>query len=244
MVTTHRCYSLSPGAPHGQHTRSGRSVTTGSRARCVNFYQLHIGDYVAATAHLSWDEDLAYRRLMDAYYAREQPIPAELAQACRIIRAEKPAHRAAVKAVLEEFFDLTDRGWVQKRCEQELERYADKRANARTAAQHSVNARRTKAERTLNGTSNGRSADVEQGHSTDVELPVLKQPELPPVAPLQGGPVDKSVDNPPNLGPWWRSDHGVEAMGKALGMQAKPSESYESYKARIFESLSERRGRA
>jgi uncharacterized protein YdaU (DUF1376 family) len=41
----------------------------------VNFYKHHLGDYDAATAHLSWDEDQAYTRLLRLYYRTEKPIP-------------------------------------------------------------------------------------------------------------------------------------------------------------------------
>jgi uncharacterized protein YdaU (DUF1376 family) len=86
----------------------------------VNFYKHHLGDYAADTAHLSWDEDCAYRRLIDAYYKREAPIPVEVREACRLARASTPAQRRAVDVVLREFFDLQDDGWHQKRCDQEI----------------------------------------------------------------------------------------------------------------------------
>lgn len=31
----------------------------------MNYYPFHIGDYLTETAHLSWLEDCAYRRLLD-----------------------------------------------------------------------------------------------------------------------------------------------------------------------------------
>ena len=32
----------------------------------MNYYPFHIGDYLSATRHLSWDEDHAYRRLLES----------------------------------------------------------------------------------------------------------------------------------------------------------------------------------
>ena len=32
----------------------------------------HIGDYLSATRHLSWEEDAAFRRLLDTYYSTEK----------------------------------------------------------------------------------------------------------------------------------------------------------------------------
>ncbi len=43
----------------------------------MNYYPFHIGDYAKKTRHLSWDEDMAYRRLIDAYYLHEGPLPAD-----------------------------------------------------------------------------------------------------------------------------------------------------------------------
>ena len=41
----------------------------------MHYYQFSIGDYKAATGHLSNEEDLAYRRLLDMYYDTESKIP-------------------------------------------------------------------------------------------------------------------------------------------------------------------------
>lgn len=86
----------------------------------MNYYKHHIGDYDAATAHLSWAEDAAYSRLLRLYYRSEQPIPADLGQACRLVRAAGRAERQAVEVVLREFFRLEADGWHQKRCDEEL----------------------------------------------------------------------------------------------------------------------------
>jgi len=87
----------------------------------MNFYKHHLGDYAAATAHLSWDEDCAYRRLLDAYYKRETPIPESFTEACRLGRAQSASQRKAVETVLREFFLLKADGWHQKRCDLEIE---------------------------------------------------------------------------------------------------------------------------
>lgn len=86
----------------------------------MNFYKHHLGDYAAATAHLSWDEDQAYTRLLRAYYHTEKPIPADLKDACRLVRASSPSQRKAVETVLGEFFKMGQDGWRQKRCDEEI----------------------------------------------------------------------------------------------------------------------------
>lgn len=85
----------------------------------MNFWKRHIGDYVRATAHLDMLEDGAYGRLLDLYYAEEQPLP-PAPEIYRKARARTPAERKAVDTVLAEFFTLTDSGWAHRRCDAEI----------------------------------------------------------------------------------------------------------------------------
>jgi uncharacterized protein YdaU (DUF1376 family) len=90
----------------------------------MNFYKHHLGDYDGHTAHLSWDEDMAYTRLIRVYYRRESPIPH--AERYRLSRASTKAQKAAVDAVLAEFFRNDGDVWRQKRCDEEIETYKAK----------------------------------------------------------------------------------------------------------------------
>jgi uncharacterized protein YdaU (DUF1376 family) len=87
----------------------------------MNFYKHHLGDYDGATAHLTWDEDMAYTRLLRTYYRREAPIPA--AEAYRLVRASSKAQREAVDSVLGEFFSKGEGGWRNKRADEEIAEY-------------------------------------------------------------------------------------------------------------------------
>lgn len=98
----------------------------------MNFYPHHIGDYLTATAHLSWIEDCAYRRLLDVYYSREKPIPLDIAQAARLIRALSKEERKAVETVLNEFFAQSCDGWEHGRCEEEIRKAKEAAERART----------------------------------------------------------------------------------------------------------------
>lgn len=115
----------------------------------VNFFKFHLGDYDGATAHLSWDEDMAYMRLLRAYYRREQPItPAE---AYRLCRAMSKAQRAAVDSVLGEFFTQAPDGWHNKRADLEVAAYqAQASTNKRIARERSDRRPSTNLERTVN----------------------------------------------------------------------------------------------
>ena len=44
----------------------------------MNFYTFHIGDYISNTHYLDLYEDLAYRRMMDLYYQKEEPLPNDI----------------------------------------------------------------------------------------------------------------------------------------------------------------------
>lgn len=84
-------------------------------------YQFHIRDYLTKTRHLSLLEDLAYRRLIDAYYTEESPLPADIQACARLIAMRE--HATEVEAVLREFFLLTDDGWRNERCDQEIAKF-------------------------------------------------------------------------------------------------------------------------
>lgn len=102
----------------------------------MNYYEHHIGDYAAATAHLSWDEDMAYTRLLRAYYHHERGIPQ--GQEYRLARAITPAQKRAVDAVLAEFFTLVEGVFTQKRAEEEIALYQEGKPEreARKANEH------------------------------------------------------------------------------------------------------------
>ena len=85
----------------------------------MHYFQFHIGDYRAATAHLSNDEDLAYRRLLDMYYDTENQIPLDTQWVAKRLRMDCDV----VKVVLQDMFKLTETGWHHGRCETVIEQY-------------------------------------------------------------------------------------------------------------------------
>jgi len=125
----------------------------------LNYYEHHLGDYLRDTAHLSMLEDGAYRRLIDAYYIRETPLPVELRDVFRLVRAQSKQDREAAQTVLQEFFHLTDAGWVHHRCDREIGRFREKSDKAKA----SIRARWDKARAASadeQQTNNDRNTDV------------------------------------------------------------------------------------
>ena len=116
----------------------------------MNYYEHHLGDYMRDTAHLSMLEDGAYRRLLDCYYSRESPLPADLKQVYRLVRAHGKPDQQAVASVLEEFFTLTEEGWRHRRCDAEIEKVHLKSESARRSAEQRWAAKRTQSERNAN----------------------------------------------------------------------------------------------
>lgn len=102
----------------------------------MNFYAFHIGDYASATRHLTWEEDCAYRRLLDVYYTREEPFPDDMRAICRLVVASTPEQRQAVEVVLHEFFVLTDDGWISPRADREIDSMRVKQTAQGEKAQH------------------------------------------------------------------------------------------------------------
>jgi len=86
----------------------------------VNFYPFHIGDYISHTSHLTDEEDLAYRRMIDLYYMGELPFPNDSAWIARRVKSNP----AIVLTLLNEYFELSEDGnWHNSRADREIAKY-------------------------------------------------------------------------------------------------------------------------
>ena len=79
-------------------------------------------DYNSKTSHLSFIEDSAYRRLLDAYYIRGGPIEFDRGGLFRITRAMTEQEQAAVIKICDEFFTLQNNKLHHQRVDEELEK--------------------------------------------------------------------------------------------------------------------------
>jgi uncharacterized protein YdaU (DUF1376 family) len=118
----------------------------------LHYYQFNIGDYASHTRHLTRDEDLAYRRILDLYYLQEKPLPKEPQDVARLILMNDCS--TDVQRVLNEFFVLGENGWENKRANEEISKFHSRSKQASDAGKASAEARK---QRTLNG----RSTDVQ-----------------------------------------------------------------------------------
>ena len=132
----------------------------------MHYYQFNIGDYVSHTRHLSPIEDIAYRRLLDAYYLSERPLNSGLTSVARQIGMRE--HEEEVGLVLNEFFVLGEDGWTSNRADKEIAHYKSKIEQASKAGKASAERR-----------SNARSTDVQPTNNqepiTNNQEPIIKE---------------------------------------------------------------------
>ena len=190
----------------------------------MHYYVFHIGDFRSSTAHLSNEEDLAYRRLIDWYYDTESPIPLSFAGVARRLRVTVEA----VESVLTDFFQRTENGWINPRCEAEIAKYRSRaRSNRKVAQDREAN--RKEAKTTI------RSPVVDD--SSTIRSPVvddsstIRSPAVSDSSTIRSPVVDDSSpvvhESPPNQEPITNNQEPlkrVETFSSPEG-EATPSES-------------------
>jgi uncharacterized protein YdaU (DUF1376 family) len=144
----------------------------------MHYYQFNIGDYVSHTRHLSPIEDIAYRRLLDAYYLQERPLNSSPAAVARQIGMRE--YEKEVALVLEEFFALGPDGWTNGRADKEIKHFHSKIEQASRAGKASAERR-----------SNARSTDVQP---TNNQEPITNNQE--PSLSVPNGTDRPSDDEP------------------------------------------------
>lgn len=101
----------------------------------MHHYPFHIGDYKKDTANLSLLEHGVYRMLIDCYYTQETPLPSDKAKLCRMIGARSADEVEAVSNIIDDYFTLTDHGYVQAGCDKVLQKIYAKSAKARVSVE-------------------------------------------------------------------------------------------------------------
>ncbi|HZR35128.1 MAG TPA: YdaU family protein [Nevskia sp.] len=161
----------------------------------MNYYEHHIGDYLKDAAFLTMVQDGAYRRLLDAYYTREKPLPADVKECCKLARAQTKPERDAVAYVLREFFNLEQDGHHQKRCEEEIAVFLEGQEGRQTeranAAERQRRARERRAQlfqelrdRGVTAPYNAKTSDLEALLSQHASQPVTRDVTATPSHPV------------------------------------------------------------
>jgi uncharacterized protein YdaU (DUF1376 family) len=145
-------------------------ITFLMKRAAMHYYQFNIGDYASHTRHLSLIEDAIYRRLLDLYYLHERPLNTGLTAVARQINARE--YEAEIKIILEEFFELTENGWINLRADKEIDHYRAKIEQASNAGRASAEARASRRSTLV-------STDVQPTNNhkpiTNNQEPVLKE---------------------------------------------------------------------
>lgn len=128
----------------------------------MNYYEHHLGDYLRDAGHLTFIEDAAYRRLIDAYYVREKALPADVKECQKLARCMSAGERKAVAYVLSAFFERRDDGYHQKRCDEEIAAYHAKQQKARESAQARWSGKRTDSGRNANASASAMRTHTER----------------------------------------------------------------------------------
>ena len=100
----------------------------------MHYYQFNIGDYRRDTGHLSLLEHGIYRNLIDSYYLNEQPLCADDADLMRTHCIRTEEEKFALKNVLKDFFKKTKKGYIHKKCDEQILKYNAKSEKARLSA--------------------------------------------------------------------------------------------------------------
>lgn len=162
----------------------------------MNFYKHHIGDYAAATSHLSILEDGVYSRLLRIYYRDEKPLPSDLRAVQRLACARSEDEREAVTLVLEEFFVQEEDGWHSKRCDEEIAKAnVQAETNRRIAEEREARkrARFVQSDKTNRGESSNEASTSDKDEASN-ESTTNRQPSQTPDSRLQTRAESKPLE--------------------------------------------------
>lgn len=123
----------------------------------MHFYQKNIPDFNNATRHLTRVERSLFSDAIELYYDTEKPLTSDFDKLARLLLAQSDEEKSALRDVLNEFFTLTDDGYFNKRCNEEIlkyQSYIDNKSKAgKASAKQRTEQKLTGVEQVLNTTS-------------------------------------------------------------------------------------------
>lgn len=139
----------------------------------MHFYPHNIADFNNATRYLTRVERSVYRDAIEMYYDSESPLPsANFDRLCKVLLCVTDEERAALQTVLDDFFVLTERGYVHSRCEEEIEKYRLNSSAKARAGKASAEARKNKKEQMFNTCSTHEQLTNKQEPRTNNQEPI------------------------------------------------------------------------
>jgi len=182
----------------------------------LNYYKHHLGDYAAATRHLSLLEHGVYRCLIDLYYINEAPLPLELRAVHRLVCARSKEEREAVETILEEFFVKSDDGWRNTRCDEEISAAQVKAEKNRELGKRGGRPRKTETETVSENNPNGFQQETETvSENNPSHKPIANSHVNPTVVERAGNStsVARAQISPGEISPSAQVCLGLKSMG-------------------------------
>jgi uncharacterized protein YdaU (DUF1376 family) len=183
----------------------------------VNYFELHLGDYDKATAHLTACEDGIYGRLLRRYYDTEAPLCADVKALQRFVRARSKDEQQAVQTVLDEFFVLEADGWHHKRCDQEIQRYREKSQKARESVSKRWAKRDADAMPTHNETPTEPIREAYERNTDDIHRAPVPRHQTPDTTLVPK--VQRESAKGSRLPPGWAPQPEHMAFAEGLGLR-------------------------
>jgi uncharacterized protein YdaU (DUF1376 family) len=150
----------------------------------LHFYQKNIADFNNATRHLTRVERSLFSDAIELYYDTEKPLTLDFDRLCRLLLANSVEEKSALRDVLNEFFIITDDGYFNKRCNEEILKYQaymnGKSKAGKASAEQRAKHKSTPVEQTLNT-----CATDEQLTNTQYPIPINQYPitNITPIKP-------------------------------------------------------------
>lgn len=120
----------------------------------MHFYQKNIPDFNNATRHLTRVERSLFSDAIELYYDTEKPLIADIKKLERLLIANSEEEKEALGNILNEFFVLTDEGFFNKRCNEEILKYqslvGNKSKAGKASAEQRAKQKATGVEQVLN----------------------------------------------------------------------------------------------
>ena len=89
----------------------------------MHYYTKNIGDYRRDTMQLSLLEHGIYTTLIDHYLLNEKPLSLDQSHICWLIGAKTEEEKIVTSRLIDGFFEETDKGYIHKRCDEEIATY-------------------------------------------------------------------------------------------------------------------------
>ena len=198
----------------------------------MHYYSHNIADYRKDTLHLSLIEHGIYRQLLDSYYLDEMPLNADISKLMRSHSIRTADEQSALENVLLDFFELTEKGYIHKRCDEVIAVYHGKSDKARDSANARWQGSKGKKGKNDANALRSHSEGIAIGMLTNNHKPITNIKHIAPIGFDEfWSSYDKKVGKPNSLKAWAKirfDKYSVQEIVEAakLDKKAKPDNKF------------------